>query len=67
MLFCEQVRHARKKLELTQTDLANALHVSFATVNRWENQKSIPSQLAMNTFYEFCENNFIDFDSISEK
>jgi len=42
--------------------MADALNVSFATINRWENAKVTPSNLAQKTFYEFCENNFIEED-----
>ncbi|MBC7347356.1 MAG: DUF3883 domain-containing protein, partial [Clostridia bacterium] len=34
------------RLALTQVQLARMLGVSFATVNRWENQQARPSQLA---------------------
>jgi DNA-binding transcriptional regulator YiaG len=34
--------------------LAHALGVSFATVNRWENGKTVPSKLAQRQFEQFC-------------
>jgi len=37
----------RKELGLTQVAFADALGVSFATVNRWENDRTIPSKLAL--------------------
>jgi signal transduction histidine kinase/transcriptional regulator with XRE-family HTH domain/ActR/RegA family two-component response regulator len=37
------IMRLRSELGLTQTELANMLHVSFATVNRWENGKVIPN------------------------
>ena len=37
----------RKTLGLTQEKLAQKLGVSFPTINRWENGRSKPSQLAM--------------------
>ena len=37
------IRALREHLELTQEVFARILGVSFATVNRWENGKSIPS------------------------
>jgi putative transcriptional regulator len=53
--FSEIVREVRKQLGITQEDLAHALGVSFATVNRWENAKTSPSKLARTQFNLFCE------------
>jgi superfamily II DNA or RNA helicase len=44
--YPERIKRIRARLGLTQTQLADVLGVSFATVNRWENQQSQPSQLA---------------------
>jgi len=41
------IKQIRKKLKLTQEQLAQKLGVSWATVNRWENNKTKPSPLAM--------------------
>jgi DNA-binding transcriptional regulator YiaG len=61
MDFAKQVKYVREQLRLSQNQLADALNVS-ATINRWENAKVTPSNLAQKTFYEFCENNFIEED-----
>ncbi len=53
--FPETVKEVRRKLALTQEELAHALGVSFATVNRWENGKTVPSKLAQRQFEQFCE------------
>lgn len=53
--FSEQVKAVRKELSLSQEDLAHALGVSFATVNRWENEKTKPSKLAQRQFEQFCD------------
>ncbi|MFI5353199.1 MAG: helicase-related protein [Candidatus Binatales bacterium] len=44
--FDERIKRLRGRLALTQTQLAELLGVSFATVNRWENGQSRPSALA---------------------
>lgn len=44
--FPERIKRLRGRLGLTQTQLADRLGVSFATVNRWENRQARPSQLA---------------------
>lgn len=66
MSFPEQVKYIRKKLYLSQKELAEALNVSFSTINRWENSKVIPSNLAEKAFYDFCESNFIDLEKLKE-
>lgn len=54
--FSKLVKRVRKQLGISQEDLAHALGVSFATVNRWENAKTSPSKLARTQFNLFCEN-----------
>jgi DNA-binding transcriptional regulator YiaG len=60
MSFAEFVIYVRKKLQLSQKQLASANNVSYSTINRWENGHVVPSNLAVNSFYDFCENNFIN-------
>lgn len=60
MKYSEFVKDVRKQLNYTQKEFAEALDVSFATVNRWENEQALPSKLAIKCFLDFCENNFID-------
>lgn len=52
--FPATVKEVRRQLALSQEELAHALGVSFATVNRWENGKTVPSKLARATFENFC-------------
>lgn len=67
MEFSKTVRKVRKQLRMSQQQLADALCVSFATINRWENGHVIPSNLAQKSFFDFCENNFIDITSLKEE
>ncbi|MCR4436976.1 MAG: helix-turn-helix transcriptional regulator [Clostridiales bacterium] len=67
MEFSKLVRKVRKQLGMSQQQLADALCVSFATINRWENGHVIPSNLAQKSFFDFCENNFIDITSLKEE
>jgi transcriptional regulator with XRE-family HTH domain len=55
------IREIRLKSLMSQSDFANALAVSFSTVNRWENGKAIPSFKALKRIKEFCTSNGIDF------
>ncbi len=47
-----EIKQLRARLGLTQVLLAQRLGVSFPTVNRWENGKSVPSQLSWNRLRE---------------
>lgn len=55
MPFKSTVKYVRKQLGLSQEQLARELNISFSTVNRWENGRSLPSQMAKELFYGFCE------------
>lgn len=59
MDFPAKVKIVRKKMDMSQEDLARALNVSFATINRWENGKTHPNRLTMQVFLSFCEQNGI--------
>lgn len=60
MEFPKLVKAIRKDLGLSQEQLARVLNISFSTVNRWENSKSRPSQMAKELFFKFCEQQGID-------
>lgn len=60
MDFSGFVKTVRKDLGLSQSDLAKALNVNYTTINRWENNHVIPSNLAMKSFIDFCQSKFID-------
>lgn len=53
--FSAVVKSVRTRLKMSQEELARELGVSFATVNRWENSRTKPSQLAQRQFESFCE------------
>lgn len=65
-MFSEQVKQVRSLLNFSQDKLAKMLGVSFSTINRWENSKNEPSKLAKKSFYDFCEDNFIDVDELKK-
>lgn len=44
----------RQQLGLSPQELAQELGVSFATINRWENAKTVPFKLARMQFEAFC-------------
>lgn len=53
--FAETVKKVRLQLELSQEELAHELGVSFSTINRWENNKTVPFKLARRQFEAFCK------------
>ena len=68
MSFSEFVKEVRRDLNLSQKQLAQALHVNYTTINRWENEHVIPSNLARKIFFDLCESNFISIpDDLHEK
>jgi DNA-binding transcriptional regulator YiaG len=62
--LCEILKSIRVELNITQTDLAEAVHVSFSTVNRWENKKVIPNRMARALILDFCEKKGVNRDLI---
>lgn len=67
MYFSEFIKDVRRKLELSQQQLAQALNVNYTTVNRWENKHVVPSNLAQKSFFDLCESNFISIPNNLEK
>ena len=49
------IKHIRDYLGLNQADFAEKLGVNFATVNRWENGRAIPTKLAQAKLYDYCK------------
>ena len=53
------IKAIRLHAGLNQQEFAKKLEVSFATVNRWENTKTVPNKLAQTKLYAFCKENNI--------
>lgn len=51
------IKQIREYLNMSQTELAERLNVTFATVNRWENGRAVPNKLAQTKLYEICKEN----------
>jgi len=62
-MFSEYVRKVRRGLDMSQHELAKELNVNYTTINRWENKRVIPSNLAKKSFIEFCKMREIDIPS----
>ncbi|MCE5236057.1 MAG: helix-turn-helix transcriptional regulator [Clostridiaceae bacterium] len=66
MEFPEKLRYVREKLNISQEDLARALNVSYATINRWENSKTKPIKMAQAAFYDYCKKHGVSFEGSEE-
>ena len=62
MSFSNDIKIIRQRSLLSQTAFAQALGVSFTTVNRWECGKTKPSYKAMKQIDAYCKAHKIDFD-----
>ncbi len=62
MEFKDKVLYARAQLKYSQEQLAKELDVSYATVNRWENDNTKPSKIMVIRFDQFCKSKGIEFD-----
>ena len=60
----EIIKAIRKQAQLSQNEFADALQVSFSTVNRWENGKVIPNQLAQMSIHEYAKSKGIAVDTM---
>ena len=49
------IKQIRTYKNLSQTEFAERLNVTFATVNRWENGRALPNRLAQSKMYEICK------------
>lgn len=67
LAFPEQVKTARILLQLTQTELAEEIGISYATVSRWERENRTPQLAMLGKFYSFCMRNGIEIDTTKEE
>lgn len=65
-MFGDIVYKIRKQLGITQEQLARELNISFSTINRWENSRTVPSRLAKMRLVEFCEKNRVSPEIIGQ-
>jgi DNA-binding transcriptional regulator YiaG len=62
MSFGANIKKIRLDALMSQQDFAKALGVAYSTVNRWENNKGLPTFKAMKAIDAFCREHGIDFD-----
>ena len=49
------IKKIRSHMNMNQTELAELLNVTFATVNRGENGRALPNKLAQDKIYDLCK------------
>lgn len=49
------IKKIRLYMNMSQTEFAEQLNVTFATVNRWENGRALPNKLAQDKIYDLCK------------
>lgn len=67
MDFSAIVKYTRETLGMSQEEMAHALKISFATINRWENGKTHPNKMAKSVFFAFCEQHGIKAEAMLQK
>ena len=48
------IKQIRAYLNMSQTEFAEQLNVTFQTVNRWENGRAVPNKLAQSKMFDLC-------------
>ena len=61
------IKIIRTKANMNQEQFASALGTTAVSINRWENGKSIPNQMAQTNLYQFCKTQKIDVADIVTK
>lgn len=64
--YQKAVKELRDKLILTQSELANLLGVSFASINRWERGQNKPTIAAKRKIVELCNEHKIEIEEAKE-
>jgi len=54
------IKTIRSQVNMSQEQFASAIGTTAVSINRWENGKSIPNQMAQTNLYQFCQSRGID-------
>ena len=61
MTFGEAVLKLRSERRISQRQLADELNVSFTSVNRWENGRTMPNKMTVLVIRQYCAGHGLDF------
>ena len=61
MTFADAILKLRSERRLSQTQLAKELGVSYTSVIRWENGRSLPTKMMLLVIRRYCEEHHLEF------
>ena len=61
MTFGEAVLKLRSERRISQWQLAEELNVSFTSVNRWDNGRTMPNKMTVLVIPQYCIDHGLDF------
>lgn len=61
MTFADAILKLRSERRMSQTQLAKELGVSYTSVNRWENGRSLPTKMMLLVIRRYCEEHHLEF------
>ena len=68
VIMQDLIKKIRSHMNMNQTEFAELLNVTFATVNRWENGRALPNKLAQDKIYDLCKEYDVPvYDIVLEK
>ena len=56
----ELIKYIRASANMNQEQFASALGTTVQSINRWENGKTLPNNMAQKQIYQFCLGNNIN-------
>lgn len=59
--LCRRYYQAAQRAQDFAKELAEELNVSCATVNRWENGRTVPNKMTMFVIREYCKRHGVAF------
>ena len=66
MDYTKLLLQIRAKFNISQQELADRMNVSFTTINRWENGKTMPTKKHLCIIENICKEHNIDFKDLVE-
>ena len=61
MSFADAIIKLRSERRISQRQLAEELNVSFTSVNRWENGRTMPNKMTVLVIRQYCADHGLDF------
>ena len=58
------IKEIRNSINMSQSEFAEKIGVSFATVNRWENGRAVPNRMAQSRIYSICVEHDVPLNEI---